>query len=431
MKKKILLFCSAGLMSLSLISCDGKEKKIDNNDGNEMVNVAMDKTTEKLEEVSKKNYLGFSANASVKGNYDFAIEKSFNKATDDYSGTASISSKGSIDTSIEMQANVDVDGLRKTPNADITNTESYAASKVSLKATDSEKTNIPEYPELTVDDSKETEINEEYKSYQKGLNVVNYTKVGTEEKTVGSVLTTEEVNNGAAQIITVLDAFSGKMPSLGDSSTSDSSMQLPTIPVDEESLVVIQTKTDDFFAGKITADAYVTAIDTAIADGKLFESAPLGARDTVVGLLEIAYDVNPSKYFEYTKITEKKNVTLNSSFKYDTWKNDLTTKLDAKINATDTTNPAYQLLSFIKPIVISILPQTMKLDYTLKINSDGYINGMSFDVAAKGEISGELASLISPTGNTIISYDVAFTGSFNYDFSDKTTVQTLSLPASK
>ena len=44
--------------------------------------------------------------------------------------------------------------------------------------------------------------------------------------------------------------------------------------------------------------------------------------------LEIAKEVNPTKYFEFTKKTEKKVVTLSASLNYASWKTDLSTKLN-------------------------------------------------------------------------------------------------------
>ncbi len=425
MKKNIILFCCAGIMSMSLISCNGKEKKIDNATGNELVNVAIDKTTDKLEEISTKSFLGLSLNANLKGDFNMVNTTILEQSSYNMEGTSILTINGNLDASAELQTNLDVDGIRKTPNADITNTESYMAAKILGNLSTETDLKFQNNPNLDNSEKSESKTDQEHKIYQKGLNLIQYDKVDDNETTAETLLTTDEVNNIASQIVNVLDAFSGQVPPVDNSSVSEL--------INQGTIVSIQTKTDDFLSGKMTANDYLTFIDETFAEGKLFDNTPQGTRDCVVSLLEVAYEVNPSKYFEYTKITEKKNVTLNSSFDYTTWKVDLNSKLDAKINAIDTTNPSYILLSTIKPIIISVLPTVLNLDYTIKIHSDGYINAMNFDVKVQGTIPGTVLSFIgvsTSNSNMTLTYNGAFNGGFGFDVSDdRITIKTLELPS--
>ncbi|MCI5744703.1 MAG: hypothetical protein MR270_00230 [Erysipelotrichaceae bacterium] len=412
--KKLLLLSGIGLLTLTISSCSPSEKTLDNEEGNEIVTQAVEKTSKKLQAVASQNVISMT--------FDTVNNASLNVKTQDITATDDANAEQRsvlASAKASFQANVDTDGLRQTPNADWTNTEVYAGFEASAEITN---------PNGLEPAEKTKKYESAQKVYFKGLDYVTYTKDNENEGFNSGTDLVEDGNRLASTVVEVLDYLKA-------AESQKPELDLEQLPVESGQVTIVQgvvTNLNSYFNGTMTAEQFVDYLDTLVAPGQLTLY-----KDVIIDVLEIAKEVNPTKYFEFTKKTEKKVVTLSASLNYASWKTDLSTKLNTKLDEiTNKVSTEYMMLNMVKTVCDIVLPASMTFDQTITLHADGYIQAYALSTSFSSAIetnviNGLLASTgISLDENKKISYEATLNTSFALNFANNAVeVTKLVVPA--
>lgn len=390
--KKLLVLCSMGIMAMSIASCDGKETKINYQEGNDILNAAADQTIANIKEVANGDYIGFG----VEGNGNVAINLEYVDASNITESMPLLHKVGlAVDADAKLKCNLNTAELDQTP-ADFSNFESYrsytANSTIKL-------------------DESETKTSASEIVYHKN-NIIKTKEEGKD--VVVEECTPLELAPIAEDILDIVDEIKNLQ-------SNTPIIAVPSISVDPSVIENLSTKWNDFTTGKITSAELIDYVNS-VAGQDIFESAEPGVKDCVICILNIAKDADPSKYFNYTKTTSKNSTTLSSSFAYSQWKTDLLAGFDKEIAAIKVpTSPVGVMLTSIKMMVDGFLPTSFKMDYTLNLNKQNVVTGFAVDFNIAGSIPTYMLSTIVSLINlkvNLIPDDISLeTSMVNYDIS--------------
>lgn len=393
MKKKLLLLCSAGLMSLSLVSCG--EKKITNDKAEEQIEDALQDSINKIEEVSKKDYLYVTADLNSNLSVTMLGETSTNKVT------------------MEAQGNLNLKAMRaETPS--LGDTEFYLREVT-------ETTGISHIAGM--DDESGQYVNYVGERQYSSENVValnagiakEYSKVVEKETYENDSLNIDENDEYGYQI--KLDEYSSRMTAVRLISYIDVLSNLNSV-IDlagqngEYNLAItVKENVDKFLDGEMTADdflSYLESLDDLDVD---YDEED---RPVIIDLLNLVKDNNPEDYLKYTTSKKSGNLTIKSTFDYANWSKGI----KAGLNKIISDYPESDLVQYELSESLMVLPETLDLEYEITIHKGGYISA----VTAK-------AKAVGPTIEGVQLYNVNFDAAAHLNIADKKVdVKTLTIP---
>jgi hypothetical protein len=380
----------------------GKETRIDNAEGREIARVALENTQNKISQLSEEDYLSFDMA------FDFSSSSFIKTTTSSLNNEiiSTISEKNENRANVSFKSNIDLVGL-KAEQAELTNSEVYACASI-------ESSYEKDYNDETINNISDKEQSiEEY--YLKGLQEVQKTTdIENDEKEESIDYFTysqEDANDFAKSFLSVLDLFSGKESSLPE---------LPNIgnlpEIDFDSII---SNYELYKNGELTSQEYLDIVSTAL---DLSENIPSYINDAMIYVLENIKEINFDSYLEFSKITERKNVTLCVNLNYTDLRDVLLQQYNEDIENCEILEVKQALQT-----LYGFLPENLTYSQSVSIDKDGYINGSNLDFAISGAIPEEISSSILLFKNKI-EYDLSFNVGFSFDVSsEKIEVPTLPL----
>ena len=400
MNKKFLFLNFAIIITLSLSSCVAKEIKVDNKSGNEMVTTTIDNTVTELKRMSEDGFLSLDTS----GSNHTEIKIDLNAYSNDGS-TFSHSIVQNSDDSYKLQANINTNGIKAKPIADLSELELYS-EVVSKQFISSISTPNPEYNlEETIDKvDKHHYLGNEHSVYLKYNDIVEKDK---------STLNVYQVNALALKLQELVNFEIGtiKIGGTGEFNPDDMMEDIKEMfpHADEEEF---ESKFNGFMEGNISAEEYFIYLNSVSKE-------PIDTdeeKKEVVEALNYLYVSNPSKFLHYTKVVKDKYTTLSSSFDFAEWKN-LVNEHHNSIHIEG--ESTYDSLSH---YMYRLTPETMDLSFSLTINPKGYLETLNYDLNVKGAIPSALLSDLSFVelfGSLDLKYTIVLSGNLSLKFSDE------------
>ena len=393
MKKKLLLLCSAGLMSLSLVSCG--EKKIENDKAEEQIEDAVQDSINKIEEVSKKDHLYVTADLNSNLSVTMMGETSTNKVT------------------MEAQGNLDLKAMRaETPS--LGETEFYlrrATEETGVRHIAGMDDELGHYVNYTGEKKYSYEdvvaLNDGIaKEYSKYVEKETYENASFNREDIfedGDQFELDEYTSSmtAATIISYVDVLSN-LNGFKDLAGQE----------DEYNLVItVKENVEKFLDGEMTAEdflSYLESLDDIDVD---YDEED---RPVIIDLLNLIKDNNPEDYLIYTTSKKSGNLTIKSTFDYANWSKGIKTGLNKIISDyPESTLAQYELSES-----LMVLPESLDLECEITIHKDGYISAVNALVKAVG-----------PTIEGVQLYNINFDAAAHLNISDKKVdVKTLTIP---
>lgn len=406
MKKNILLLCSIGMISLSLVSCDGKESKLKNSKAENIIETAIEKTSDNIESILKGNFIGVSFNSVDHATCKF-----------DVTDTDLIeSSEMTYDIKEVVQANVDVLKLNAKPKADLESIEFYNQSLIEYHAT-----------EKTDGGTKvESDLMNNRTGLKKGIFTQNNTIVSGDDEPKSNVVEQnldQEMEDFEGTGYTYYDDLAMKVSAMLDGTEVDEETKKLT-----ESIDTALSKTKSLFDGKLTSTQYIEDLQE-LFNVSINDKFGPSADKTAAMLLDMIKDTNPADYVSYTQITSKDTRTIKASLNYDSWKNDFTKAFNNKMDSLDKEDMSYIHLALINAMVIKLLPDEVNLNYAFTMTND-IISKVTADAVVKGSllVSDVNYLPINYPETAKITYDLTLSSTNEWLVSNKgVSVQTLAV----
>ena len=398
MKKGLLVLCSIGILSLSLVSCNGKESKINNKSAEDFMKTATEETMSNVETVVSGNFIGlaFTTSNDITAKIKVTADNGLNVSAD-----MSVSQKE------EIAANVNV---AKLDNEDPEAIEFYMNSNQSSKTKATIKENSDsEATSNSADSSQLQEIGLKLGVYSEAITLKNN---DNEYKNSDSMDLVEYgmYSQVTTQVKDVIDTLNGK-----------GSEALPEIPgadldmVDPEMISLTLAVIDGFLNGEVTSDELVSSLESVLGM-ELGDSL----HDAAVSLVDLIHANNPADYVSYTQIKSKENVTIKASFDYNKWKKDFTKGLDGIVSKTNPELESYEFLQLVQYFAANLLPESLSVAYSFTTTS-GIITKVTTDISASGSLSGEFIEVLeSITGS---SSDVPAGAKIAYEVTEATSAE--------
>lgn len=399
MRKGLLVLCSIGILSLSLVSCNGKESKINNKSAEDIMKTATEETMKNIDTIMSGNFIGVSFSTSSDLTAKIKVTD-----TNGLDGVAS----STVSQKTEVAANIDV---TKLDSADPAAIEFYELNKQSQKEESTLKENKD--AETVVNSSDAETISEA------GLNLGVYTEVLTMKQNGEEYTNSDSVNLidiGAYGELTsnvkdAIDSYNGN----GDGTSLDDDLVGSVDPDVIFAVASTLVMVDSFFNGDIDAETFVTSLEEML-------NMELGTveHDVAITLANLVNDNNPMDYISYTQIKTKDNLTIKASLDYSKWKKDFTKSLDGIVSKTNPELESYGYLQIVQYFTANLLPESLNLTYSFT-TTNNIITKITTDVSAKGTLSGEfIGTLMMISGNNQnISKDLKI----NYEVSESTVAE--------
>lgn len=347
MKKRLLVLCLVGIASMSLASC---EEKMTNDDGEALLRASLEKTTARVSDAIKQDFVGLTLSSDSTIKMDLKI--------DDESLNANVSN------SMVAQANVNLKDIR-SDNSTLADTSLYGKLTTNV---DVKQTNQPD-TKLSEEVLGAFQNNKYYQYHSQAANdlqpVVEKNVVVYDNDTI------KEAQSEFKELLKEIEAYfsENQTPEIGD-------VTEPLVPFDVTALL---EKTQALFDGTITSVEYLNYIDQNIYD----------IEDEIIPMISPVVDImvkaNPFDYFSYTKSEKGKDVTLKVSLDYDKWKEKLQTTLDEAI----TSNANNVILPMIKNVVTGVLPTEVNFAVAMTVTNDEYISNVSVETKVNGAVDVE------------------------------------------
>lgn len=363
MKKNILLLCSIGIMSLSLVSCDGKESKLKSSKAENIIDTAVEKTSDNIENILKGNFIGASFNSE--NHATFKLDVTDTDVNDSFDMT--------YDIKEVVQANVDVLKLNAKPKADLEAIEFYNQSLIEYNATN----------KIDGNTKNESDVLNNRIGLKKGVFTQNNLTTSN-DKTISSKTEEqnldEEIYEGAGY--TYYDDLTANVSTYLDTINGNSSDEGYNNLV--ESIDKALAKTEALFDGNLSSTKYVEELQE-LFNVSLNEKFGPSTDESVAMILDIIKDNNPLDYVAYTQVKSKDTRVIKASLNYESWKNDFTNAFNSKINSLDKSSISYVHLSLVNSMVVRLLPDDVKFNYSFTITND-IISKVTAEAKLKGSV---------------------------------------------
>ncbi len=350
MKRKLLL-CFASIAVISLSGC-GTETKINNQEGNELVNDAYEKTSNQLQEAIKQDYLNFSLEASEGS----SVSLFFNETPISFESASNA----------KLQANLNLTDIH-SDKPTLADSEFLAEANYAFSISGDE-----EIDSTTNQNNIFALMNKIQYSYTKSITD------GQENITKNK----EEIDEATA--LELKENITELLSNLENGKFNNESIEL----TDEQAQALEKAKellsvTKSFFTNKVTSNEYFDSIGEIFA----LDESTLNSLKTLTPILDVLQEVNPINYFEYTKVNNKKFTTLNINLNYIKWKNEFIKKYDEAIensNAEFDELKTNVILKTFKDITMAILPTNIDMNSSLTIANNKYISNVSNEFTISG-----------------------------------------------
>ena len=184
----------------------------------------------------------------------------------------------------------------------------------------------------------------------------------------------------------------------------------------------IKLQYEKFENKQVDAQEFVDYVDLYVFSQKFFDNTPEGTYETVVKLFENIEQIDPSNFFDYTKVSNKDITTIKAKLDYKEWGISISNTLNKIVKELKEENSSFDMISNVQKHLINNLPNELALSYSLTIDKENVIKDISFDLIMNGNIEDPFSSLtnIYPSlENATLNYDIELSFAIKSDFKEE------------
>lgn len=396
MKNKNIYLLIAILTTFSLSSCAKHERKIDAKAGKEIVETANKASNVYFSNLANQNFFSCELEGYIKGKNNFEI---IYETLENENKKENKKNIYEFDTSFIYQGNHDVKNINSKPIS-LTNTNAFLSLNYMFNNNE------------VIDKGL-------YKISQNGTDLNIYNQ-HLEEKPITKPyrLTDDQVEDYAETFTYLTNDFS-----------IEKIIQDYIFDLDDIDYQRIKLQYEKFENKQVDAQEFVDYVDLYVFSQEFFDKAPEGTYETVVKLFENIEQIDPSNFFDYTKVSNKDITTIKAKLDYKEWGISISNTLNKIVKELKEENSSFDMISNVQKHLINNLPNELALSYSLTINKENVIKDISFDLIMNGNIEDSFSSLsnVYPSlENATLNYDIELSFAIKSDFKEeKIEVNTL------